>query len=236
MGRLVHTGLGSSSLVAHVLPYPPPPPHVNSFVLGPVVINTHTHARFLSHFPSSPPRSFTQSPSPPRSLVRDGQTSPHRPRLVISRSTCPPISPPPPPCKQLCTRSCSNKHTHTKLKETTSSTCPPISPPPPPRKQFCTRSCSNKHTHTRSPDGWDQIPRWAGGWFLHQPPWSFGFDSQTRGTRENRAPPCVAVPGSSRVPVRDGQPSSQRPRLVVSRSTCPHMSPPPPRKQLCTRS
>jgi hypothetical protein len=27
--------------------------------------------------------------------VRDGQTSPHRPRLVVSRSTCPPISPPP---------------------------------------------------------------------------------------------------------------------------------------------
>jgi hypothetical protein len=26
--------------VAHVLPYPPPP-HVNSFVLGPAVINTH---------------------------------------------------------------------------------------------------------------------------------------------------------------------------------------------------
>jgi hypothetical protein len=39
---------------------------------------------------------------------------------------------------------------------------------------------------SRSPDGWDQIPRWAGGWVLHQPPWSFGFDSQTRGTRENR--------------------------------------------------
>jgi len=29
-------GLGSSSLVAHV-----PPPHANSFVLGPAVINTH---------------------------------------------------------------------------------------------------------------------------------------------------------------------------------------------------
>jgi len=40
-----------------------------------------------------------------------------------------------------------------------------------------------------------------GGWVLHQPPWSFGFDSQTRGTRENRAPPCVKVPGSSRVPL-----------------------------------
>jgi hypothetical protein len=40
MGRLVHTGLGSSSLVAHVLHYPPPP-HANSFVLGPAVIK-HT--------------------------------------------------------------------------------------------------------------------------------------------------------------------------------------------------
>ena len=33
-----------------------------------------------------------QSPSPPRSLVRYGQTSPHRPRLVVSRSTRPPLS------------------------------------------------------------------------------------------------------------------------------------------------
>jgi hypothetical protein len=71
----------------------------------------HWNARSLSHLTFSPPPSFTQSPSPPRSLVRDGQTSPHRPRLVLSRSTCPPIFPPP-PCKQLCTRSCSNKHTH----------------------------------------------------------------------------------------------------------------------------
>jgi hypothetical protein len=52
-------------------------------------------ARSLSRSPSSPPPSFTQSPSPPRSLVRDGQTSPHRPRLVVSRSTCPPLSPSP---------------------------------------------------------------------------------------------------------------------------------------------
>jgi len=43
MGRLVHTGLGSSSLVAHVLHYPPPP-HANSFVLGPAVIK-HTQRR-----------------------------------------------------------------------------------------------------------------------------------------------------------------------------------------------
>jgi hypothetical protein len=52
-------------------------------------------ARSLSRSPSSPPPPFTQSPSPPRSLVRDGQASPHRPRLVVSHSTCPPISPSP---------------------------------------------------------------------------------------------------------------------------------------------
>jgi hypothetical protein len=52
-------------------------------------------ARSFTRSPSSPPPSFTQSPSPPRSLVRDGQTSPHRPRLVVSRSTCPPLSPSP---------------------------------------------------------------------------------------------------------------------------------------------
>jgi len=40
--------------------------------------------------------------------------------------------------------------------------------------------------------------------------------------------PCVKVPGSSRVPVRDGQTSPHRPRLVVSRSTCPPLSSPPP--------
>ena len=43
LGRLVHAGLGSSSLVAHVLHYPLPP-HANSFVIGPAVIK-HTHAR-----------------------------------------------------------------------------------------------------------------------------------------------------------------------------------------------
>jgi hypothetical protein len=45
---------------------------------------------------------------------------------------------------------------------------------------------NTRRVGSRSPAGWDQIPRWAGGWVLHQPPWSFGFDSQTRGTRENR--------------------------------------------------
>ena len=30
---------------------------------------------------------------PSRSLVRDGQTSPHKPRLVVPHSTCPSLSP-----------------------------------------------------------------------------------------------------------------------------------------------
>jgi hypothetical protein len=42
--------------------------------------SSNPNARSLSHSPSAPPPSFklfTQSPYPPRSLVRDGQTSPH---------------------------------------------------------------------------------------------------------------------------------------------------------------
>ena len=40
MSGLIHTGLGSSSIIAHVVHSPPPPP-ANSFVIGPAVINTH---------------------------------------------------------------------------------------------------------------------------------------------------------------------------------------------------
>jgi hypothetical protein len=56
-------------------------------------LNCSTRARSLLRSPSSSPPSFTQSPFPPRSLVRDGQTSPHRPRLVESHSTCLSLSP-----------------------------------------------------------------------------------------------------------------------------------------------
>ncbi len=41
MSGLIHTGLGSSSIIAHVVHSPPPPP-ANSFVICPAVINTHT--------------------------------------------------------------------------------------------------------------------------------------------------------------------------------------------------
>ena len=44
---LIHTGLGSSSIIAHVVHSPPPPP-ANSFVIGPAVINTHTPERYTA--------------------------------------------------------------------------------------------------------------------------------------------------------------------------------------------
>jgi hypothetical protein len=55
----------------------------------------------LSLSPSPPPPSFTQSPSLPCSLVCDGQTGPHRPRLVFSHRTCPLLSPSPPHANRL---------------------------------------------------------------------------------------------------------------------------------------
>jgi hypothetical protein len=61
----------------------------------------------LSSSSCHPP--FTQYPVPSRSLVCDGQTSPHMPRFVVPHSTCPSLFPFP-PRTQLYNRSCSNKH------------------------------------------------------------------------------------------------------------------------------
>ncbi len=70
----------------------------------------HAPSRTPLLLPLLRPPSFPQSPYPPSSLVRDERTHPHRPRLVVSHSTCPPLSSCP-PREQLCNRSCSNKHT-----------------------------------------------------------------------------------------------------------------------------
>ena len=53
-------------------------------------IHSHTPPRPRS--PSSRPPPFTHYPVPPRSLVCGGQPSPQKPRLVVSHSTCPPLS------------------------------------------------------------------------------------------------------------------------------------------------
>jgi len=52
----------------------------------------HSHASLRTRSPSSRHPPFTHYPFPPRSLVCGGQTSPHKPRLVVSNSTCPPLS------------------------------------------------------------------------------------------------------------------------------------------------
>jgi hypothetical protein len=54
-----------------------------------------THARPFTHSPSSRHLPFTQYPLSTRSLMHGGQTCPHTPWVVVSHSTCPPLSPPP---------------------------------------------------------------------------------------------------------------------------------------------
>jgi hypothetical protein len=52
-------------------------------------IHSHTPR---TRSPSSRHPPFTHYPFPLRSLVCGGQPSPHKPRLVLSHSTCPPLS------------------------------------------------------------------------------------------------------------------------------------------------
>ena len=53
-------------------------------------IHSHTPPRTRSPSSRHPP--FTHYPCSPHSLVCGGQPSPHKPRLVVSHSTCPPLS------------------------------------------------------------------------------------------------------------------------------------------------
>jgi len=72
----------------------------------------HWHASPRTRSPSYLHPPFTHYSFSSRSLVRDGHTSPHMPRLVVPHSTCPSLS----RClprTQLYNRSCSNKHTNT---------------------------------------------------------------------------------------------------------------------------
>jgi hypothetical protein len=55
-------------------------------------IHSHTPPRTRSPSSRHPPVPFTHYPFPLRSLVCGGQPSPHKPRLVVSHSTCPPLS------------------------------------------------------------------------------------------------------------------------------------------------
>jgi hypothetical protein len=168
-------------------------------------------------------------------------SSPHRPRLVVSRSTCPPLSPFPYANSFVIGPAVINTHTttrhfqsskvHTGARNaaTRENRVPPcVNPRWAPDPQWAGGWACTSHPgvlgsipkreepgktgrhpvlkyrvpHGSQPrPGWAPDPRWAGGWACtSHPARSFGFNSQTRGTRENKAPPCVKVPGSSRVP------------------------------------
>jgi hypothetical protein len=82
---------------------------------------------------------------------------------------------------------------------------------------------------SRSPDGWDQIPRWAGGWACTSHPGVLGsFPKREEPGKTGRHPVLkYRVPHGSHPPsslVCGGQPSPHKPRLVVSHSTCPPLS------------
>jgi hypothetical protein len=66
------------------------------------------------------------------------------------------------------------------------------------------RICAHRSTAppwvgSRSPDGWDQILRWAGGWACASHPGVLGSIPKREEPGETGTP-CVKVPGSSRVP------------------------------------
>jgi hypothetical protein len=73
-------------------------------------IHSHTPPRTRSPSSRHPP--FTHYPFPPRSLVCGGQPSPHKPRLVVSHSTCSPLSSSPHAHSFVLGTAVVNTHTH----------------------------------------------------------------------------------------------------------------------------
>jgi hypothetical protein len=90
--------------------------HSDFVICMPRILRFHTRARSHTRFWGR--KQVTQSPYPPRSLVRDGQTHPHRPRLVVSHSTCPPLSSSP-HAHSFVIGPAVIKHTHTTIRNKT---------------------------------------------------------------------------------------------------------------------
>ena len=144
------------------------PPHANSFVLGPAVIK-HTHAL--------PPRTQLYNRSCSNKHTRPGAPDP----LMVG------IRSPDGLVIGSCTSHPGVLGSIPKREEPGKTGAPCVKVP------GSSRVPAPPWVGSRSPDGWDQIPYRPGGWVLHQPPWSFGFDSQTKGTRENRRTLCKST-------------------------------------------
>jgi hypothetical protein len=67
---------------------------------------------------------------------------------------------------------------------------------------------------SRSPDSWDQIPQWAGGWACTSHPGVLGSIPKREEPGKTGAP-CVKVPGSSRVPVAHVLPYPPPPHVNI---------------------
>ena len=82
---------------------------------GLVVGSSTSHPGVLGSVPKREEPGKTGAQAQPGCAKVPGSSRvPLRPRLVVSRSTCPPLTIPPHTRKQLCNRYCSNKtHTHT---------------------------------------------------------------------------------------------------------------------------
>jgi hypothetical protein len=152
---------------------------------------------------------FTQYPSPSRSLVRDGQTSPHKPRLVVPHSTCPSLSPSPPAHSFIIGPAVINTHTR-----------PAVS------------TSSNKHIpqifYASPYRGHASFSDICGAWVGFGSGFGIGFTLLLTRSSPSRHAPFTQYPSPSRSLVRDGQTSPHKPRLVVPHSTCPSLSPSPP--------
>jgi hypothetical protein len=200
MGSLVHTGLGSSSLVAHVLPYPPPP-HANSFVLGPVQVPGS------SRVPTATPTHVLHYP-PPRAQLDTLFTDGHRRKKKKTGN-----KPKRPKATSGAWRLSATNKRSSSLHHHPQTLSAPL--------EVFSQNCATK-PHPTCASGNQSHPRVL---LLHFR--SSGGNLGDHLPLDRRAPDWFQ---------RDGQPGPHRPRLVVSRSTCPPISPPPPRKQLCTRS
>ena len=136
MGRLIHTGLGSSSLIAHVLHSPPPPQYltwVEAGKCGPGAVLGSGSRGALPLGRHLEPEQVTLYNICSLGMYR---TQPRPARAALLPRQPPRIHPPKHSAWHCCGACAGPAHVLSKF----------LHYPLPPREQLCTRYCSNKHT------------------------------------------------------------------------------------------